>query len=199
MNPKNDISRNSSDPENWVDKYGDFLYRYALVQLRSPALAEDVVQETFLAALEKRQNFAGRSTERTWLVGILKHKVIDHFRRDSRSEVVDDFDSLKSHDGELFDHTGRWKTGPAAWTMDSSKILEQNEFLEVLKSCLSELPDRLAKAFLLRELEEMSTNEVCKVLSISATNLWVILHRARNQLQQCLGVSWFGQKTEKDS
>lgn len=167
----------STDPATWVDLYGDFLFCYALVRLRDPGLAEDAVQETLLAALQSRKNFGNRSKERTWLVGILKHKIIDYFRKASREESVPDEELLRDFGEDDFKQDGRWKIGPAQWNMDSSTILEQNEFWEILRQCLNELPSRLANAFMLKEMEELSSEEVCKVCHISPTNLWVMLHR----------------------
>jgi RNA polymerase sigma-70 factor (ECF subfamily) len=185
---------NPSDPANWVDQYGDLLFRYALLRLRDPILAEDVVQETLLAALQGRKNFESRSTERTWLVGILKHKIIDYFRKAGREEPINDDESQQSVGEGDFKQNGRWRIGPAPWKMDSSAILEQNEFWEILRQCTSALPSRLANAFMLKEVEELSSKEVCKVCNISPTNLWVMLHRARFRLRECLEVNWFNLK-----
>lgn len=179
------------DPAEWIDAYGDMLFRYALVRLRDQGLAEDVVQETFLSALAGRKNFAGRSSERTWLVGILKHKIVDILRKRSRERQVDDIESLQNMGDEDFDETGRWRVKPASWTTDSSALYQQKEFWEILEACLSDLPERLASAFSLKELEEMETKELCKVLHISPTNLWVMLHRARHRLRGCLEANWF--------
>lgn len=192
-----------SDPESWVDQHGDFLYRYALLRLRDPAVAEDVVQETFLAALQARHNFAGQSSEKTWLVGILKHKIIDHFRKISRERPVHDIELRPDDPVELFQTSGEWighwdlERGPTEWAADPGHVLEQMEFWKVLERCLSELPARMASAFTLREMEDLSSEEICKALGISATNLWVMLHRARAHLRHCLEMNWFGQKSEK--
>lgn len=194
MSSKREQNSNPSDPANWVDLYGDFLFRNALLRLRDPFLAEDVVQETLLSALQNRQSFEGRSTERTWLMGILKHKIIDYFRKAGREMNVDHDESPENIGEGDFKENGRWKTGPAPWTQDSSAVFEQNEFWEVLRRCLSELPSRQANAFMLKELEELNSKEICKVCNISATNLWVVLHRARYRLRQCLEINWFGLK-----
>jgi RNA polymerase sigma-70 factor (ECF subfamily) len=187
----------SSDPANWVDLYGDVLFRYALVRMRDSVLAEDVVQETLLAALQNRKTFESRSTERTWLVGILKHKIIDYFRKAVREEPINDDESQLNIGERDFKQNGRWRIGPAPWKMDSTAILEQNEFWGILRQCLSGLPSRLANAFMLKELEELSSKDVCKVCNISPTNLWVMLHRVRHRLRECLEVNWFGQKPEE--
>jgi RNA polymerase sigma-70 factor (ECF subfamily) len=187
-----------SDPVDWVDRYGDLLFRYALVRLRDPALAEDAVQETFLSALKGRESFAGRSTERTWLVGILKHKIVDTIRKRSREQQVDDPETLNKMIDEDFDHNGRWRLRPASWTADAGALFEQKEFWQIFQQCLTGLPTRLAQVFSLRELNELTSKELCKVLDISPTNLWVILHRARHRLRQCIEANWFEPNPDGD-
>jgi len=186
-----------TDPEHWVDQHGDYLFRYALLRLRDPELAEDVVQEIFLAALQAREKFSGRSSERTWLVGILKHKIVDHIRKASRERPFSDIESSADaadtlHPMEkLFDEKGKWKVAPIEWTGPNT-VLERKEFWEVFERCLSDLPARLCDAFSLREMDGLSTEEVCNVLHVSATNFWVMLHRARMRLRRCLEINWFG-------
>jgi RNA polymerase sigma-70 factor (ECF subfamily) len=187
----------SFDPEIWVDQHGDSLYRYALLRLRDPSVAEEMVQETFLAALQSREKFAGRSSERTWLIGILKHKIIDHFRRISRHAGAEQLELHAPELEELFQSSGEWvghwdfEQGPIEWQTNPAALLEQSEFQQTLQHCLGELPPRLANAFTLREMEELSSEEVCKVLEISTTNLWVMLHRARAHLRHCIEINWF--------
>ncbi|MDZ7344802.1 MAG: sigma-70 family RNA polymerase sigma factor [candidate division KSB1 bacterium] len=184
------------NPETWVDEHGDYLYGFALLRLRNRELAEEMVQETFLAALKARQNFARQSSERTWLVGILKHKIIDHFRRASRERPVADFDGASSDD-DLFHPSGAWidhwtqEGAPKEWAEDPSRLVEQKEFWEIFNRCLTQLPPRLAEAFTLREIDGFSSEEVCRILNISANNLWVMLHRARAMLRRRLEVNWF--------
>jgi len=185
------------NPETWVDEYGDFLYRYALSRVKDPSIAEDLVQETFLAALKARQNFQGRSTARTWMIAILKHKIVDYIRKKVREPASDKVESLSdaaaidSVDGS-FARDGEWKDRPAEWAINPGKIYEQKEFFDVLYHCLAELPGRLAEAFMLREMDGLSTAEVCKVLDITATNSWVMLYRARMSLRRCLENKWLG-------
>ncbi|MBW2590268.1 MAG: sigma-70 family RNA polymerase sigma factor [Deltaproteobacteria bacterium] len=188
-------NRHVPDPETWVDQYGDYLYRFALSRLRDRAAAEDLVQETFLAALHARENFKGRSSVTTWLSGILKHKIIDHFRKESREQPVEDVEPFTPTFDDLFDEKGKWKIGPSKWTVSPLELYEQKEFWRILALCLSELSDRLARIFTLRELEELSTKEICKVFDISATNCWVMLYRARMLLRRCLEINWFSVKT----
>ena len=186
-----------TDPEIWVDKYGDYLYRFALSRLHDRAAAEDLVQETFLAALKARKNFKGRSSVATWLAGILKHKIIDNFRKESRNQPVEDVEPFASNLENLFDEKGKWKIRPSKWTSNPTELYEQKEFMKILGLCLSELSGRLARVFTLRELEELSTKEICKVFNISATNCWVMLYRARMLLRRCLEINWFGSKTHE--
>ena len=180
------------DPETWVDQYGDYLYRYAFTRLQDSAAAEDLVQETFLAALSARENFEGRSSVTTWLTGILKHKIIDHLRKESRNQPVEDVEPFTPSLDELFDGEGKWKIGPSKWTVNPTELYERKEFWRILAHCLTELSGRLAQAFTLRELEELSTEELCKVLNASATNVWVMLYRARMYMRRCLEINWFG-------
>ena len=181
------------DPERWVDEYGDYLFRYALTRLRNPKTAEDIVQETFLAALKSRSTFSGKSSEKTWFVGILKHKIIDYFRKSSHEQPMSDFTANKDDiTEELFDRNGRWKKPPEKWDTDPIKVIEQDEFWVIFQNCLNKLHTKIADAFSLRELEGLDTEEICDVLHLSKTNLWVMLHRARIQLRQCLEINWFG-------
>jgi RNA polymerase sigma-70 factor (TIGR02943 family) len=167
------------------------LLRFARTQLRNEAWAEDAVSETLLAALEKPQAFAGQSQLKTWLIGILKHKVIDQLRRHSREATT-----LTSDDGEdlyeaLFDGMGMWRDMPQAWT-DPDAVFARRQFFEVLEACCDHLPPTQGRVFMMREWLELSTEEICKELAITSTNLWVLLHRARLRLRECLQSNWFG-------
>ncbi len=186
-----------SNPSEWVDKHGDALYRYALLQLRNQKTAEEVVQETFVSALQSKDRFEGRSNERSWFIGILKHKIIDHIRKSYRERAAENLDVLGDELETMFDpETGHWRkdTAPTEWNLNADQLLEKKEFWEVLRSCLANLPQKAADAFSLKEIEEMKTEEICKVLNITPTNLWVMLHRARMQLRRCLEVKWFNKK-----
>jgi RNA polymerase sigma-70 factor (ECF subfamily) len=186
------------DPSAWVDRYGDYLFRYAMLRLRDRSAAEDLVQETFLAALSARGSFAGNSTESTWMVGILKHKIADHFRRRNREVPLGDDDLREDRDPSSFDGSGHWTSGPTEWGGNPAELYRERKFLDQLTECLSGLPPHQAKAFTLREIEGAGTGEICKVLNVTETNLWVILHRARMQLRRCLETRWFHRKTEKE-
>jgi RNA polymerase sigma-70 factor (ECF subfamily) len=186
------------NPEAWVDRYGDYLYRFALARVKDPSLSEDLVQETFLAALKGRKNFQRRSALQTWLTAILKHKIIDHLRRKNRVQPVEDIDAVGETVEGFFEKSGAWRIRPGNWDVNPGKILEQRQFMDTLYRCLSELPERLAKAFMLREMEGLSTEELCKSLDITPTNSWVMLFRARTYLRRCLEINWF-EKTVSES
>lgn len=174
----------SPDPGLWVDQHGDYLFKYAAFRLRDQSVAEDVVQETLLAALQAYENFAGRGSERTWLVGILKHKIIDYFRRSTRETPASQLEEESSEHHEFFRESGEWvdhwkvEKAPVDWNSTPEELLEHSEFWEVFQRCLSPLPARIASAFTLREVDGLSSEEICELLSIKANNLWVMLHRA---------------------
>lgn len=185
------------DPGRWVDEHGDYLLRYAIVRLRDEALAEDAVQETLLSAIQSRASYDARSTERTWLTGILKHKIVDHFRKRSREVPLDpsetdlsEFDPLFERDDVFQNHWNDFLS-PRIWRRSPDEALQEMEFFGVLQDCMSKLPERVATVFSLRELDELSTDEICDVLSISSSNYWVMMHRARMALRRCIEINWF--------
>jgi len=169
-----------------------YLFRVARLQLRDDDLAEDIVQDTLVAALQGAAKFSGKSSVKTWLTGILKHKIVDAIRhRTSRPVLtpldeecnIDDFDAL-------FDETGHWENPPADWGSPDG-ALERREFLEVMEKCLEKLPPNTARVFMMREVMELESDEICSELSITSTNLWVIMYRARMSLRECLEQNWF--------
>ncbi len=170
-----------------------YLLRYALLQLRNPAQAEDAVQETLLAALEGRERFSGRSSLRTWLTGILKHKIIDHHRRSGRERPLVSADDDRAEADivdALFADDGHWREFPADWGSPAT-ALENSRFWKAFELCLQRLPERTARVFTMREVMEMSTDDICQELDITTTNCWVMLHRARLTLRECLQLTWF--------
>jgi RNA polymerase sigma-70 factor (ECF subfamily) len=190
-----EINSQIENPESWVDQYGDFLYHFTLSRIKDPSIAEDLVQETFLAALKARKNFQGRSTARTWLIAILKHKIVDHIRKQVREHTSDKLESMLNTAANdpvdsSFNDEGDWRIRPSKWAIDPMKLYEQKEFMDILYQCLGELPERQAEAFMMREIDGLSTEEICKVLNITATNSWVMLYRARMWLRRCLENSW---------
>ncbi len=180
--------RNIND---WLSAHGDYLYRFALARLKDTHLAEDAVQETMLAAI-KNNNFAGDSSARTWLTGILKHKIIDLQRKQMREQPVSNLMNLdESEDSmdEFFDSTGHWLDKPQTMNMPQD-ALQQKQFLVVLDECLRKLPQKLKAIFMLREVHEQDNENICKALDITATNAWVMLYRARMGLRKCLELNW---------
>lgn len=180
-------------PEQWLEQHGSALYRYALLRTRDPHLAEEAVQETLLAALEGHARYAGQSSVRTWLTAILKHKLIDQFRREAREapleELLDETMPDPAEIDTLFAADGHWLQRLADWG-DPEATLRQNQFLQILQRCLDLLPKRLARLFLLREVQEESTQDICAELAISPSNLWTMLYRTRLGLRQCLEKNW---------
>jgi RNA polymerase sigma-70 factor (ECF subfamily) len=173
-----------------VQSLRDPLLRFARAQLRNDAWAEDAVSDTLLAALEKPQAFAGQSQLKTWLVGILKHKVIDQLRRHTREATLLDADDEADLDELLFKADGHWQNVPQDWG-NPEQHLRQRQFFDVLEVCVGQLPPTQGRVFMMREWLELSTDDICQELAISSTNLWVLLHRARLRLRDCLQSRWF--------
>ena len=186
-----------SDPERWVDEYGDYLFKFAIMRLRDPGKAEDVVQEVLLAAFKSGQSFAGRASEKTWLVGILKNKIFDYYRKSSREISFTDlqFYDEEEEGGFVPDALGRsaWNhdLAPQTWP-EPGESLDNDLFWKTYRDCADKLPKKAATAFHLREVDGVESKEVCALLSISDSNLWVMLHRARMALRLCLEKNWFG-------
>lgn len=176
-----------------LERHRPHLVRFALMQLRDAAAAEDAVQETLLAAIQGAASFGGQSTLRTWLIGILKHKIIDHHRRASREQPLREDDSeLASTDLDTqFSDDGHFAETPADWG-NPQQALEQSRFYDALERCMQGLPKNTARAFTMREVLGMPTEDICKELAITPTNCWVLLYRARLSLRACLEAGWFG-------
>jgi RNA polymerase sigma-70 factor (ECF subfamily) len=195
-----DSTRKLSDPERWVDEHGDYLFKFALVRLRDAAKAEDVVQETFLAALKGGSSFAGRSGERSWLVGILKNKICDYYRKASRETVFTDLEFFENGERESFVPEGvsegawRQEVGPLEWSAAAGAGLDSEAFWKTYHNCAAKLPKNVNAVFSLREIDGIESKEICSILKISESNLWVMLHRARMALRRCLELNWFGKE-----
>lgn len=179
------------------ESHRSYLLRVARLQLRNEELAEDVVQDTLVAALQGASGFSGKSSVKTWLTGILKHKIVDAIRRKaSTPEVSASADEYQIDDLDaLFDETGHWDNAPANWG-NPEDALEQREFFDIMDFCLEKLPPNTARVFMMREVMELGTEEICKELAITSTNLWVIMYRARVLLRECLEKNWFAASKE---
>jgi RNA polymerase sigma-70 factor (ECF subfamily) len=192
MGSKNPVPGISVDPINWVNEYGNGLLRYALSFVRNKTVADDLVQETFLAALTSRSAFTGKSSEKTWLFGILRHKAIDYLRKcktEYQTERREELDFVEST-REL---PALWRKEliPTDWRSDPNASAQQAAFWGILNSCLAGLSPRMANAFTLREIEGMSAKEICEVLDLTESNYWVVLFRARTILRRCIEKKWF--------
>jgi RNA polymerase sigma-70 factor (ECF subfamily) len=174
------------DPAEWVDRYGDTLYRFALSRLRNADSAEEVVQETFVAALRARDQYSGEGAEGAWLLGICKRKIVDLIRRRNRPDAASGGDLGSDPSASLFDAKGHWRQDPRIMKGRPEACLERDEFWLAFRGCLNGLSQRQADVFTLREIDELAGDEICKELGITASNLWVLLHRARLQLTRCM-------------
>ena len=169
------------------------LIRFALLQLRNPELAEDSVQDALLAVIEKPNQFSGNSSLRTYVIGILKFKIIDGLRVAGRTVQIETEQDQSEDDviDHLFKANGHTVDPPRAWG-NPDAILEQQDFFRVMEVCLEKLPAQNARVFMMREWLDLETEEICKELNLSSSNLWVILYRARLRLRECLDINWFG-------
>ncbi|MFQ5732835.1 MAG: sigma-70 family RNA polymerase sigma factor [Planctomycetaceae bacterium] len=182
------------DPELWVDQFGDYLYRYAYSRLRDANAAEEVLQETFLAGIRFLEQFSGEGSQRAWLLGILKRKIVDYVRRRTRYERDNSFCDGDDPSARLFAANGSWsEIGVFAASPDH--IVESQELWQVVRECLSHLPAGQADVFTLSVMEDMPAEDICQNLEITPNNFWVRLHRARLGLASCVGSRWF-QETE---
>lgn len=194
--PSTDASKTVAERvQGFFGEYRPDLVRFASIQLRDPAMAEDVVQETLIAVLQGHTTFANRSSVKTWVFSILKRKVIDALRARQREVPISQLgtgdEETESHD-DLFDRRGFWANEhrPHRWA-DPDDLLEQQQFWRVLELCLDHLPERTSRVFMMREFLDLETDEICRELSITTSNCWVILHRARMSLRLCLEENWF--------
>lgn len=185
------------EPQKWVERHGDYLYNYAIVRVNDQEKAEDLVQETFLAGLKAKDNFQGLSSERTWLISILKRKIIDTYRKQYASKIssLGDYENDIS-DGDFYrtedPFKGHWLegAGPHSHSLMPEGAIEQEELMKIIEWCISNLPPNLAAAFVMKMIDEATSDEVCKELDITTSNLWVMLHRARLKMRNCVENKW---------
>ncbi|TYP99633.1 RNA polymerase sigma-70 factor (ECF subfamily) [Tenacibaculum adriaticum] len=177
-------------PDLWVDNYADYLYNYAVVRINNNDLAKDLVQETFFAGLKSAKNFEGKSTERTWLISILKRKIIDHYRKINSKKGQAEIRMSFYDNGE---NEGNWieERVPQSWNSETESDIENEELKEQIDKCINNLPEKYAMVFRMKTILEFETEEICKELNITPSNLWVIIHRARTQLRTCMEQNWF--------
>ena len=179
-----------SDPNTWVNRFGNQLYSYALTRLRDPHASEEVVQETLLAGVKYLSQFRGESSEKSWLMSILRRKIVDHVRarsrHDRRNAVIQHDHRVESFLNDL----GSFDPDLIPENLDPSELATDKELWVLVRECLDLLPQRQADAFMLREIEGLSAEDICETLEISRSNLWVLLHRARLRIVECLIELW---------
>ena len=182
--------KHTLNPEKWVDTHADYLFNYTISRINNHELAKDLVQETFFAGLKAMNNFKGKASERTWLISILKRKIIDYYRKINSSKGKAEIKVSFYSDGEK---EGEWieERVPSNWGSGIDKQIENEELSEVLKLCIDKLPEKYGIVFRMKTIQQFDTEEVCKELGITSSNLWVIIHRARTQLRKCMEDNWF--------
>jgi len=196
--PENTNAAHILNPEKWIDKYADYLYSFAYNRVNDGETAKDLVQETFLSALKARDGFKGEATEKTWLVSILKRKIIDLYRKNAAhpQQSFEESEQYKVAYSHYFSETGfmqgEWNktNAPKPWNVSEKNNMEQKEFKHILSQCLNKLPKMWASVFSLKYLEEEESESICKELNITSSNYWVIIHRAKLQMRECLEKNW---------
>lgn len=191
----NNTTDNSAvNPHHWVSRYADYLYTYAVLRINDDDLSRDLVQETFLAALEQMQNFKGNSTEKTWLTAILKNKIMDVYRSRSKGLVkgVKSINPDGIDTGFFDDDTGHWNDQhrPANMGIEQADAVENKEFQQILTACMNKLPDLWRAVFSMKHIDDESTEMICSELKLSSSNFWVIVHRSKINLRSCLQKNW---------
>ncbi len=184
------MAKHQLHPENWVDQHADYLFNYAIGRVSDAEIAKDLVQETFMAGLNSSKNFKGDAAERTWLVSILKRKVIDHYRKSNSKKGKAEVRMSYSSDT---DAEGDWLEQQVAdpFSKDGDNVMENEELGMAIQDCISKLPEKQALVFKMKTIQDMSTEDVCNELGINPSNLWVMIHRARTALMGCLNENWF--------
>lgn len=183
------MATNLIDPTGWVDKYSDYLFNYTIVRVNDRDLANDLISETFLAGLKSMKNFKGEATERTWLISILKRKIIDHYRRinsnKGKAEVRITYND-ESNEGDWLE-----EQAPDRFDMTAEDMMENEELGVAILDCMNTLTEKQAKIFKMKTIEGFDTEAICNEFNITPSNLWVIIHRARVSLAECLEKNWF--------
>lgn len=178
--------------QTWVEDYGDLLFHYAISRVKNETLVEDLVQNTFIVALKGIKRFNRKSKASTWLVGILKNQIIDHYRKEKRWSSLEDYPVLDKGFHDDYNDKGGWLNPIRNWKTTPQKFIENQELQETLWACINKLPERVRQLYIDREIEGDSTEEICEALNISPSNLGVLIHRARHALRKCF--SEFGLK-----
>jgi RNA polymerase sigma-70 factor (ECF subfamily) len=185
------MGSNHDDAAAWLSEHGDYLYAYCMSRLYDEETSADLVQETLLAAWKNRAGFKGEASLRTWLTGILKHKITDHIRQAIRQRKLAE-ESQNDPTADWFDDSGKWVDAPQAWAGTPEALYRDSQFRKILDMCLKRLPEKQRQVFVQREMGGVESSEICKNSEISTTHLHVLMHRARLALRTCLDINWFG-------
>ena len=186
------------EPEKWVERYSDYLYSFALSRLSRKDVAEDMVQETFLAAWNAKAGFKSNASEKTWLTSILKNKIVDYYRKSSTKNELNllDKDSSNSNTDPFFRSEGKYEghwtnsASPQDWKKDLKSKVEAEEFQDILRSCLTKLPEKTRAVFVMKMMDDEESETICKELDITPSNFWILMHRAKLQLRKCMQQNW---------
>lgn len=183
------MTNHQLDPNKWIDLYSDYLFNYAVTRVSDKEIAEDLVQDTFFAGLKSMKNFKGEASERTWLISILKRKIIDHYRKINSNKGKAEVRITYSDD----ENEGDWLEERVADPFDKTAEdnMENTELSDAIHKCLEKLPAKQAEVFKLKTILNYETEDICNELNITASNLWVIIHRARTSMADCLQKNWF--------
>jgi RNA polymerase sigma-70 factor (ECF subfamily) len=184
------MTQHQLQPDLWVDSYADYLFNFAVGRVSDSEVAKDLVSETFLAGLKSAKNYKGDAAERTWLTAILKRKVIDHYRKTNskkgKAEVRMDYSAGNDAEGDWLEE----QVADPFSTLENS-AMENEELGLAIQECISKLPKKQSQVFTMKTIEGISTEDICNELGINASNLWVMIHRARTALMGCLNQNWF--------
>lgn len=182
------------NPKNWIHLYADYLLNYAYFRVRDKELAEDLMQDTFISALKSQKTYNGTANEKTWLTIILKNKIIDYYRSslNKHAKLTDSIDNNSNNDYFNGNDTYHWfdKKQPKEWN-NTEKTIESKEFNAALNNCMKKMPEKLAAVFTLKYIDDEATETICKEVGITSSNYWVMIHRAKLQLRECLENNWF--------
>ncbi len=190
IHTKKKMGAHQLNPDFWVDSYADYLFNFAVVRVSDAEIAKDLVQETFFAGLKSAKNYKGDAAERTWLIAILKRKVIDHYRKinskKGKAEVRMGYSSNSDSEGDWLEE----QVADPYSTLENS-AMESTELGLAIQGCISKLPKKQAQVFNMKTIQGISTEDICNELDINPSNLWVMIHRARTALMECLNQNWF--------
>lgn len=179
---------NKLQPNEWVNKYADVLFSYTIIRVSDSGAAEDIVQETFLSAWRARETYHGQASEKNWLYAICKNKIIDHYRRQSSGITK----LSTGEENDYFNEVDHWtaETSPKNWSVDYSQPVETKEFYSILEKCKKKLKDIQQTVFTMKYLDDLESEEICKVLDLTPSYYWVLIHRAKLHLRNCLEKNW---------